>query len=267
MKRIIALSIFVAAAADADAQLVVANPTSDILSQVLHVEDIAKQVEIIQKQIEQINVLTSQLQQVQAYVKAFGDPEKLTTIVGADSLMNSLRTTGSGLTLDVLQKNASGADALNYNANGVFRSVGEKFTTPGGVEIPRAEEVYRKFAAIQQSSLNLQTVTADVFSRSDALRKQIATTTQRLEAATTDAETQKLTGILTGYNAELAAVDREIEHASAQLTAQDIENRADAEKQATARREERRSQVAEGFRKSSDAFRFDTTSPAFPKTP
>ncbi len=96
-------------------------------------------------------------------------------------------------------------------------------------------------------------------------RQQIAATTQQLQSATTDAETQKLTGALIGTNAELAAVDREVEQAATQLAAQDIENRADQERQNTARREERRTQIAEGFRRSSEAFRIDTSAPAFPK--
>jgi hypothetical protein len=263
--KLITLTAFLAAAPMLHAQLVVTDPISDILNQTLHFEDIAKQVEIIENQVEQINTLTKQLQQVQAYVKAFGDPSQLRGVVGADALMTSLQQSGVGQSLDTLQRGANGADALRYSANGLYRSPGATFKTPGGMELPRAEEVYRKFGAIQQSSLNLQTVTADVATRREALRQQIATTTQQLQSATTDAETQKLTGVLIGYNAELAAVDREVEQAATQLAAQDIENRADQERQNTARREERRAQIAEGFRRSSEAFRFDTSAPAFPK--
>ena len=265
MKRIITLAALLATTPLLHAQFVVTNPVSDILSQTLHIEDIAKQIEIIENQVEQINTLTKQLQQVQAYVKAFGDPEKLTSILGADGLMTSLRQTGVGQTLDTVRSGATGADALRYDANGLYRSIGAKFTTPNGVELPRAEDVYRKFGAIQQSSLNLQTVTTDVFTRRDALRKDIARTTEQLQSAKTDAETQKLTGVLVGYNAELGALDREIEHAATQLTAQDIENRADQERQNTARREERRAQIEAGFRRSGEAFRLDTSAPTFPR--
>ena len=265
MKRIIVFTAIFATTPLVHAQLVVTDPISDILNQTLHIEDIAKQIEIIENQVEQINTLTKQLQQVQAYVKAFGDPEKLTSIVGADGLLTSLRQGGVGKTLDTLRSGASGSDALRYDANGLYRSIGTQFTTPNGSQLPRAEEVYRKFGAIQQSSLNLQSVTTDVFARRDTLRQQIANTTQQLQSATTDAETQKLTGVLVGYNAELSAVDREIEHAATQLAAQDIENRADQERQNTARREERRAQIEEGFRRSSEAFRIDTSAPAFPR--
>jgi len=102
--------------------------------------------------------------------------------------------------------------------------------------------------------------------RRKSLRQQIATTTQQLQASTTDAETQKLTGVLVGYTAELEAVDREIDQAAAQLATQDIENRADTERQNEARREERRAQMDEGFRRSSEAFQLDTSAPAFPRS-
>lgn len=130
--------------------------------------------------------------------------------------------------------------------------------------MPRAEEQYRKFGAIQQGSQNFQKVTDDVRSRREALRQSIATTTQQLQAATTDAETQKLTGVLTGYTAELQAVDHEINQAAAQVATQDIENRADREKQEQARREERQAQVEEGFRRYGEVFQIDASAPAFP---
>jgi hypothetical protein len=247
------------------AQLVVTDPASDALSQIQHLEDFAKQIEQIQKQVEQINLLTQQLRQVEAYVKAFGDPEKLTSIVGVDGLLGSLQTSGVGKTLADLQHSATGAGALRYDASGLFQRLDTSFTTPSGTTLPRAEELYRKFGAVQDSSRNFQSVTDDVLARRANLRQQISATTQQLQSASTDAETQKLAGVLVGYTAELAAVDREIEHAAAQLTAQDIENRNDRERQETARREERRAQLEEGFRRSGEAFRLDTTAPAFPR--
>ena len=163
-----------------------------------------------------------------------------------------------------MQQLASGVEALQYNANGLYQSLGDTFTTPGGIELPRAEELYRKFGAIQQGSRNFQAVTDDVLVRREALRGEIATTTQQLQAATTDAETQKLTGVLVGYTGELASVDREIDHAAAQVATQDAENRADRERQEQARREERQAEMEQSFRRYGEVFRLETTPPAFP---
>ncbi len=169
-------------------------------------------------------------------MNAFGDPSKLLQITGADSLVSSRKSSGVGQTIGQLQQAASGVAALQYNANGLYQSLGTTFTTPGGTTVQRSEDLYRKYGAIQQDSKNFQSVTDDVNSRRTALRKQIAETTQQLQSATTDAETQKLTGVLVGYNAELAAVDREIVHVAAQVTTQDEESHWTSPRRCGARR-------------------------------
>ena len=103
MKLILSLATLLFAAPFVQAQVVVTNPISDILSQTMHVEDIAKTVEMINNQVKQITTLTQQLQQIQAYVKAFGDPEKLTQITGADQLISSLKQSGVGKTIGELR--------------------------------------------------------------------------------------------------------------------------------------------------------------------
>ena len=227
-------------------------------------DDIAKTVQMINNQVQQINTLTQQLQQIQSYVKAFGDPSKLLQITGADSLVSSLKSSGVGRTIGQLQQAASGVAALQFNANGLYQSLGTTFTTPGGSTVQRSDDLYRKYGAIQQESENFQSVTDNVNSRRTALRKQIAETTQQLQSASTDAEAQKLTGVLVGYNAELAAVDREIDHAAAQVTTQDAENRADTERQEQARKEERQAQLEEGIRRYGQVFRLETSKPVLP---
>lgn len=264
MKLIVSVIALLASAPLLKAQVVVTNPISDVFAEVMHLEDIAKQIQIINNQVQQINALTQQLQQVQAYVKAFGDPEQLLHIVGADQLIASLQQSGVGQTIGELQQLATNVEALRYNANGLYESLDETFTTPGGIRIPRAEDLYRKFGAIQQASQNFQSVTEDTLARRESLRQQIAATTQRLQAATTDAETQKLTGVLAGYTAEMEAVDREVDHAAAQVAVQDTENRADRERQEQARREERQAHIEEGVRRYGEVFRIDVSVPAFP---
>ncbi len=99
--------------------------------------------------------------------------------------------------------------------------------------------------------------------RRETLRNNIASTTSKLQASTTDAETQKLNGVLIGYNAELATVDHEIDNATGQIVAQDTENRADRERQEEARREERQAQMEESVRRYGEVFRLEDTPPQF----
>ena len=259
MKLLVSIIAVLAAASVARAQVVVVDPTAIAHNQANHAVDLAKYVEMVRNQVTQINTLTQQLQQTQAYVKAFGDPEQLVNIVGANQLVSSLQRSGVGETISALQQSANGVEALRYSANGIYTSLGQSFTTPG-----RAEASYRKYGAIQNDSRNFQSVTTDVLARRENLRNHIASTTSELQASTTDAETQKLTGVLVGYNAELSTVDHEIDSAAAQVATQDAENRADRERQEEARREERQAQLEESTRRYGEVFRLETTPPQFP---
>lgn len=263
ISSIIAALLFVAPITHA--QVVVIDPAQIANNQANHLVDLAKYIEMVNNQIKQITTMTQELQQVTAYVKAFGDPATLLNITGANQLVSSLKQTGLGQTIGQLQQTANGIQALQYTGNGLYTSLGSTFTTPGGAQVPRLEELYRKFGAVQQSSRNLQNVTSDVLSRRENLRNQIASTTTQLQASTTDAETQKLTGMLVGYNAELATVDHEIDNAAAEVAAQDIENRADAEREEQARREERQAQMEESARRYGEVFQLETTPPSFSK--
>ena len=140
MKFIVSITTLLVAASLANAQVVVIDPTAIAHNQANHVVDLAKYVEMVNNQIRQINTMTQELQQVTAYVKAFGDPSKLLNIVGANQLISSLRQTGVGETIGQLQQAANGIQALQYRANGLYTNPGSTFTTPGGVQLPRAEE-------------------------------------------------------------------------------------------------------------------------------
>ena len=263
MKLIALLATLLIAAPFLPAQVVVTDPIAHSLTRIDHAQDIAKYVQMIDNQVRQINTLTQQLQQIQAYVKAFGNPAQLLNIVGANQLISSLQQTGAGQTLTQLQRTANGLQALQYTGNGLYQGLGQSFRTPLGTQFPRLEDSYRKYGAIQDDSRNFQTVTDDVLARRKALRDEIAATTQKLQASTTDAETQKLNGVLIGYNAELGTVDREIDHAAAQVITQDAENRADREREDEARREERQAQMQESLQQYGEVFRLETSPPSF----
>lgn len=264
MKPILTLATLFVSATLLRAQVVVIDPTAIARAEANHVVDLAKYVQMVNNQVTQINTLTQQLQQIQAYVKAFGDPEQLLNIVGANQLIGSLQQSGIGQTIGELQRTANGIEALRYTGNGLYTSLGQTFTTPGGVQVPRLDRLYRKYGAIQQDSRNFQSVTDDVLRRRENVRSNIASTTTKLQASTTDAETQKLTGVLVGYNAELATIDHEIDNATGQVITQDAENRADREREEQARREERQAQMEESSRRYGEVFRLETTPPNFP---
>jgi hypothetical protein len=77
---------------------------------------------------------------------------------------------------------------------------------------------------------------------------------------------QKLTGVLIGQSAALAATDKEIDQAGTLSTVQDIENRNDVEKQTTARNEEQKAEMAETFGNYRTNFPLLSQPPLFQET-
>ena len=145
MKFITSITTLFVATSLANAQLVVTDPIAHTLTRIDHAQDIAKYIEMVNNQIRQINTMTQELQQVTAYVKAFGDPSKLVNIVGANQLIGSLQQSGVGQTLTQLQRSANGLQALQYNGNGLYQTLGQTFTTPDGTQVPRLEGSTRFF--------------------------------------------------------------------------------------------------------------------------
>jgi paraquat-inducible protein B len=142
--------------------------------------------------------------------------------------------------------------------------VGETFTTPSGKTVARTVKGYRPHAAIHRTTQNYTNVFADVQQRRVALKAEIASTTEQLQAATTDAETQKLTGVLVGLNAALAATDKELDQALSLTLVQEAENRNDQDKQARARAEEQQAEFSESLTAYRDTFKLSTEPAHFP---
>ena len=81
--------------------------------------------------------------------------------------------------------------------------------------------------------------------RRATIKDQIAQTTQQLQNATTDAEVQKLHGVLTSLNADLASTDDEVNQAASSAMVQDIQNRNDQQKQIQALTEQQNAEFTE----------------------
>jgi uncharacterized phage infection (PIP) family protein YhgE len=248
--------------ATAIAQWVVYDPTVHSQQIVDQAQNIAKYVEMINNQIEQINTLTSQLQELQNYNKAFGDPAKLLDISGVKGLVRELRKGELGQSIGHVQQMARGFDAMTHNANGLYHSIGTSFRTPSGETIAREEKIYRDNAAIHRSTQNYTNVFNDVRERRRALKDEIASTTEKLQSAATASEVEKLTGVLVGLNAALAATDKEIDQALSLAIVQEAENRNNVEKQAKARGEEQKAEFTESLKNYHQTFRA-VSQPAF----
>jgi hypothetical protein len=258
MKRIIIVitAIALPLAFSARAQYIVYDPKSD-LQQIL---DTAQE---IAKQVEEIGVLTSQLNEFKNYESLFGNPSQVGLSM-VTPLATDLQSVEPGVNLENLVGKANGSSAMTYNNSGIYTMVGTSFKTPGGQTIQRPTNQYQRFSAIINTASNYVTVADNAAQRRATIKTNIAQTTQQLQNATTDAEVQKLHGVLTSLNSDLASTDDEVNQAAASATVQDIQNRNDQQKQIQALTEQQNAEFTEAISNYTAKFLLLDTPTPFP---
>jgi hypothetical protein len=264
MKKLIALAIAVVGIGlSAQAQWIVHDPGATVQSILNTAQEIAKYIEMIQKQVQQIQALNDQLTEFKRYEDLFGDP-KAVLLSTLKPLTDDLRKGELGQTLTTLEGDVNASQAMLYDASGMFHSIGTTFTTPNGRTVTRLELPYLPVAAVQKTTDNYLSVSTDATSRRVALKAQIAATTDAIKAAKTDAEVQKLTGILIGLSCALNNTDYEIHEATASAVVQDIANRNDAQRQIEAKKEQQHAEFSEAVQKYGQTFRLMNAPTQFP---
>jgi hypothetical protein len=265
MKKTIALALLTfTVALSARAQWIVYDPTMNVQQILAQAQNIAKYIQMIQNQVQQIQTLTDQLNEFKHYEELFGDPKKVLVSTIAP-LVSDLKRSELGESLGVIMQTADGAAALAYNANGLYHTIGATFQTPKGNTIARSKDDFRPFAAINAATANYQTVSTNTAARRTQLKTEIATTIEQLRSATTDAEVQKLSGVLTGLSAALASTEHETGEALANTLVQDIENRNDERKQAQALKEQQSAAFSEAIGNYGKTFHLLDAPTTFPK--
>jgi hypothetical protein len=258
MKRIsiIITAVALPLAFSARAQYIVYDPKSDI-------QQILDTAQEIAKQVEEIGVLTSQLNEFKNYESLFGNPSQVVLSMVAP-LATDLQSVEPGVNLENLVGKANGSSAMTYNNSGIYATVGTSFKTPGGQTIQRPTNQYQRFSAIINTASNYVTVADNAAQRRATIKTNIAQTTQQLQKATSDAEVQKLHGVLTSLDGDLASTDDEVNQAAASATVQDIQNRNDQQKQIQALTEQQNAEFTEAISNYTAKFLLLDTPSAFP---
>ena len=200
--------------------------------------ELARFIEMVNNQYQQIMVLTNQLTQLEFLARILGDPATIRTADGLPALLTSLSSTGSNVARIALVAETTALEAQQYSGGGLFRAVGDTFRTRDGDVLHRQDDPYKPIAAIFRAVANHDAVEQDVLTRRQHLRTAIQQTLTALLAATTDAEAQKLHGVLLGQLAELQTTDHELSFAAQRTLIQDIEARNDRQRQEAAAHEE-----------------------------
>ena len=262
-KLIITALIALPLAFSARAQFIVYDPTMNIEQILDEAESIAKYVTMIDNQVQQIQTLGDQLSEFKNYENLFGNPSQVALSM-VPALNSDLQSLEPGLNLENLVANADGNYALTYNDSGIYATVGVSFQTPGGQTIQRPADQYKPFAAINDTANNYVTVADNAAKRRATIKDQIAQTTQQLQNATTDAQVQKLQGVLTSLNGDLASTDDEVNQAVDSALVQDIQNRNDQQKQVQALTEQQNAEFEEAVSNYTAKFQLLNEPTVFP---
>ena len=264
MKRIIITALIALPLAfSARAQWIVYDPTVNAEQIISEAENIAQFVQMVDNQVQQIQTLGDQLSEFKNYESLFGNPSQVVLSM-VPSLNSDLQSLEPGLNLENLVASADGNIALSYNDGGIYATVGTSFQTPGGQTIQRPADQYKPFAAVINSASNYVAVADNAAKRRAAIKDQIAQTTQQLQNATTDAEVQKLHGVLTSLNSDLASTDDELNQAADSAMVQDIQNRNDEQKQQQALMEQKNAEFHEAISNYTATFQLLNAPSTFP---
>ena len=264
MKKILIITaIALPLAFSARAQWIVYDPVSNIQQILDEAENIAEYVDMVDNQVQQIETLDNQLSEFKNYESLFGNPSQvvLSMVPNLDSDLQSLEPIQN---LGSLVANASGNTALTFNDSGIYATVGVSFQTPRGQTIQRPANQYEPFAAIINTASNYVSVADNAAQRRATIKDEIAQTTQQLQNATTDAEVQKLHGVLTSLNGDLASTDDEVNQAASAAMVQDIQNRNDQQKQIVALTEQQNAEFEESVSNYSAKFQLLDAPTVFP---
>jgi len=237
MKKIIALILFgMATAVPAFSQMAVLDMPGlmqSVLNYAAMGEQIAKQAVQISNQVQQIRQFETQLQRM-------GDMASVRSLIGfsqfrADlNLPTQIRTWADGLS------RVDGSGLFGDTRGGVFKPVIAQFPNYDGAQVDRDPQVFKQAHDVTVSVDNFKTVQSDVYTRREDLKRAIASTSDALQAATTEAEEQKLQAVLNAQYGQLAAVDGEVALSAAEVQVKAAEatamNNAQMEADAEARR-------------------------------
>lgn len=251
MKKILTLILLAATAAiPASAQLAVfdiPNLTQSIANYAAMTEQIAKQAAQIENQVQQIRQFETQLSRM-------GDMASIRSLVGFPEFRFDL-----GLPTQVKKwadelARVDGRGLFGDTRGGIFPEITAQFPDFDGVRVDRDPQVFKQSHDLVVTVDEFKTVQSDVYTRREDLKRAISSTSEALQAATTEAEEQKLQAVLNAQYGQLSAVDSEVALSAAQVQVKTAEATAMNNAQSDAEAEARRRLAQQEVKKLSTTF-------------
>ena len=252
MKTIVSFVLFVAAGVTPGfaqwAVFDIANLTQNITNYAAMVEQIAKEAEQISNQMQQIKQFETQLNRM-------GDMAHFKSLVGftefrADlALPTKIKTWADGLA------RVDGRGLFGDTRGGIFLEISADFKDFDGETIERDATMYKDSHDMTVAVDEFKAVQSDVYTRREDLKRAIASTSEAMQAATTEAEQQKLAAVLNAQYGELSTVDAEVALSAAEVLVKAAEATAMSNAQSEAEAEARRRLAQQEVRKVSSTFK------------
>jgi hypothetical protein len=217
----------------------------------------------LEKSIAQLKALYDQIQQGKQLLKQIGDAADIQDIAGAAQTLSGFGNLGTTQTAPNQSSGSAttpvtGQGGMTTDGGGVFTPVSTEIEVADGTSVPRSADAYLKFEVLYQSIEQYNTVNKDTQRRRDSLRQAMRSTTEGLAKAQSDAEVQKLTGILAAQTSELATINAERSEAANRVLIVQAANQADLERQQQAELELRAANLQSAFRESARFFKADS---------
>jgi hypothetical protein len=188
----------------------------------------------------QATQITNQVQQMQDQLTRLGNMANIKAIIGFPQLQLDQATPTRILTWSQNLANVNGSGLFGDSRGGVYHPVAGNFTDFNGATVQRDPDTYKPAQAVTSQVDNFKDVQADVYARREALKTAIAQTSAALQAATTDADEQKLQAVLNAQYQQLAALDSEVQLSAAEVQVKTAETNAMTNAQNAADAEARR---------------------------
>jgi len=219
------------------------------------VQNYAAIVEQLSRQATQISNQVKQIEQAETQLKRMGDMAAYTHLVGFSqfqldvSLPTHMQTWSSGIS------NVDGTGMFGDTRSGMYAPVSPTYLDWSGTSVARDATLYKPSQDVMASVNDFQSVQSDVYQRRSTMKAAIAQTSLALQAATTEAEQQKLAALLSAQYGELAAVDSEASLSAAEVQVKTAESNAMATAQNTAATETRSELAQQEITKASTVFK------------
>lgn len=201
------------------------------------VANYAKMVEQIARQGEQIANQVRQIQQMEERLKRMGNMADFKSVAGLPDLRLDLNLP-TRIRVWASQA-ANGRGVFGDTRDGAYVAISSEFPDFDGGTVTRMPEPYEAAGQAVAKVDEFKEVQADVYTRREQLKAAIGKTTDALQAAETEAEVNKLKGVLNAQYSQLAALDSEVALSAAEIQVRVAESNVMDKAQAAADAEAR----------------------------